>query len=359
MATTCFQPPRLPKGVDKHHIVVLEGVHAAMPTFDFPHRITVHQNTAPAQLRECIKDATIVINCVCPITPSDLDHAPNLQCVSVMAVGLGWLDKPAFAARGITVTNCAGGNVDAVSEHFLGLYCSLRKRVVQVHNSVTRTNEWREKGTLTKLWPSGPPRGARQEVLGIFGYGTLGKRIQQLCSAIGFREVLIAERKGSSTTRPGRVTFEECLKRSTVLAITLPHGPETIDLISTPELGKMQKDAILINVARGGIVNEAALATALRNGTIAGAATDVLETEPGGPGSSPLLPDTNKGEGEVPNLVVSSHIAWFTQSTIENYQRLLKDGVEGFVEGRHLRRDAEENEVVDSHVVVHQGRVWN
>lgn len=297
-------PPPLPPGKDKHHIVVLEAIHANMPSFDFPHTIDLHPRTRPDQVAERIKDATIVIACIVAVTPADMDQAPHLGVLAVMAVGIQWVDKADCARRGVSVTKCPGGNVDAVSEHFLGLYFAVRRRVVQVHTSVTTTGEWRDKGTLTKLWPAGPPMGCGQETLAIMGYGTLGKRIEQLARSVGFGDVLISERKNGTAAREGRVSFDQALKQATVLVVCLPKERDTIDLIAERELKAMRSDALLINVARGGIVNEAALATALREGWIAGAATDVLETEPSGPGSGPLTPDLAKGETEVPNLTI-------------------------------------------------------
>lgn len=304
MSSPLINPPPLPPGKDKHHIVVLEAIHADMPTFDFPHTVTLHLRTAPHQVAERIQDATVVIACVVPVTPADMDQAPHLGILAVMAVGISWVDKADCARRGVTVTRCPAGNVDAVTEHFLGLYLAARKRVVQVHHGVTRTNEWRDKGTLTKLWPSGPPMGCKQETLGVMGYGTLGRGIERLARAVGFGEVLISERKNATSVRPGRVSFQEALRRSTVVGICLPKDHDTVDLIGETELKTMRRDALIVNVARGGIVNEAALATALRAGWIAGAATDVLETEPAGPGTSPLTPDLSKGEEEVPNLTI-------------------------------------------------------
>jgi glycerate dehydrogenase len=283
---------------------VLEAIHADMPPFDFPHTIDLHPRTRPDQVGERIREATIVIACVVPVTPADMDRAPYLGILSVMAVGIGWVDKEDCARRGVTVTNCVAGNVTAVTEHFLGLYFAARKRVVQIHNRVTTTTEWHDKGTLTKLWPSGPPMGCGQETLAIMGYGTLGKRIESLAKAVGFGSVLISERKQQSTAvRPGRVSFQECVRRASVVCLCLPKEPDTVDLIAEAELKAMRPDALVINVARGGIVNESALAKALREGWIAGAATDVLEVEPAGPGSGPLTPDLTK-EDEVPNLTI-------------------------------------------------------
>jgi len=302
-ATLPARPP-LPPGKDKHHIVVLEAIHCKMPEFDFPHTIDSHLRTSPSQVAERIKDATIVIACVVPVTPKDMDQAPYLGCLGVMAVGISWVDKEDCARRGVTVTNCAGGNVEAVSQHFLGLYFAARKKVVQIHNAVTGTQEWVSTGTLTKKWSGGPPMECKQEVLGIMGYGTLGKRIESLARALGFGQVLISERKGVARPRAGRLTFDEVLRRASTLGICVPMEKDTVDLIDEKELKTMRPDAIVINVARGGIVNEAALAKALREGWIAGAATDVLGTEPAAPGMNPLLPNRAKGEAEVPNLTV-------------------------------------------------------
>ncbi|EXJ85946.1 hypothetical protein A1O1_06315 [Capronia coronata CBS 617.96] len=374
--TSFFQnPPPLPPGRAQHHIVVLEAIHCVMPAFSFTHTIELHPRTDPAQVAERIKDATIVIACVVPVTPRDMDHAPHLGMLAVMAVGLGWVDKDDCARRGVTVTNCVAGNVDAVAEHFLALYFAARRQVVRVHNSVTASTEWRDQGTLTKAFWSGPPIGCGQETLGIMGYGALGQKIEKLARAVGFGEVLISERKNvgqigngnintttnttttttTNTIRDGRVSFAEIIRQATTICVCLPKENDTVDLTAEPELRAMRPDALLINMARGGIVNEAALAKALREGWIACAATDVLEIEPAWPGSGPLTPDLAKGEeSAVPNLTISSHIAWYTQSTIKNYQRLLKEGIEGWVAGSLQETPDQVNKVV----VVHGGRIW-
>lgn len=304
MAT--FKPPSLPPGKDKHHIVVLEGVHAPMPTFDFPHTIDEYPLTSPDQVAERIKDATIVINTIRPITSAHLDIAPHLGCVAIMAVGISWLDREVFAQRGITVTNCAGANVEAVSEHFLALYFGLRKKVGELDHGAKTSNEWHSNGTMTTHWPERkPPPGCNQEVLGILGYGTIGKRIAMLAKALGFKEILVADRKGAQgQTKEGRTPFEEVIRRASTIAVCVPKDNDTIDLINTEELKAMREDAILINIARGGIINEAALAKALQDGEIAGAAADVLDNEPAGPGLNPLLPDLAKGEAAVPNFII-------------------------------------------------------
>ena len=236
-----FATRPLPQGYDKHHIVVLEECHCPLPVFPFPHTYTGHLNTLPSQISERIRTATIVIATIVPILPSDLVSAPNLQCVAIMATGMGWLDRDAFAARGICVANCPQSNIPAVSEHWLGLYFACRKKIVELHQVVVGSGEWLETGTLTKRWDlvggsrgkikGGPPLGVSQEVLGIIGFGALGRRIQELAQAVGFKEVLVAERRGQDVVRDGRVGFEETLARSSSIVITCPKDETTIDLI--------------------------------------------------------------------------------------------------------------------------------
>lgn len=169
-----------------------------------------------------------------------------------------------------------------------------------------------------------------------------GQRTAKLARALGMR-VLIASRKDgsdsssrntsvsssssatSSEHNQTRTPFHEVLRQSTVLVIAVPRLPSTVDMISTLELPMMQRNAILINVARGGIVNESALVHALKHGLIAGAATDVFATEPAGRDTSPLLAE------DVPNLTVSPHLAWYAQSTQDTRARQVKEIVEGFV----------------------------
>lgn len=346
-------PPALPEGYKKHHIVRLEAVHLDLADLPFEHTLDVYQTTEPHQIAERIRNATIVISNVADVTPADMDQAPHLQLLAVMATGMGWVNKEYCAKRGISVLNAPGANIDAVSEHFLALYFSARKRIAIIDEIVHSSNEWVQTNSLNKrVFPAGPPLGCKQETLGIIGYGALGKNIEKLCKGLGFKEILISDRRGATELRPGRTTFEDVLKRCTTFCIVCPRAPDTINLIGEAELKAMRSDALLINIARGGIVNEAALAKALREEWIYGAATDVLDTEPGGPGTTPLLPDIEKEEDEVPHMIVTSHVAWYSGSTVETLQTINRDSMTSFVEGRmHDPR-------TKACVVVHDGKIW-
>ncbi|KAL4805070.1 hypothetical protein BDV18DRAFT_161467 [Aspergillus unguis] len=316
-----------------HHVVCLEECHCSIPAFSFPHTYTGYPSTSPspAEIASRLKDATIAITTIVPIPSEVLHSCPRLQCVVVMATGVEWVDVDAFKERGIRVVNCPGANVGSVAEHAITLYFSSRRKVVDLHNTIMAdgggNQEWTEKRTLIHRF-HGPPHTTQQEIVAIIGYGAVGKRIETVARALGM-QVLVAERKGvmGSDVREGRVAFETAIQHATVVMLSVTKSSETIGLIGEAEFKSMRPDALVINVARGGVVNETALATALKEGLIAGAATDVYDGEPPVRGQSVLLDES------IPNLTLSPHIAWFSESTIRNLQDMLVEGLEGFVEG--------------------------
>lgn len=317
----------------QHNIVALDTCHVMPPTFHgFPHTITYCKTTKPDEVFERIKSATIVISIIVPVTPAIAAQCPNLRLIVVMATGHSWVDEDGLRALGVAVVHCPHSNIPAVSEHTLGLYFAVRKRIAELHAVTTQTDEWAMRETLTGRFEYGPPLSCGEECVGIIGYGALGQRIEQLMRGVGMGEVIVAERQGVSTPREGRVSFEEVVKRATVLVICCPKDASTIGLINKTVLAQLRREAVVINMARGGIVNERDLADALFKEQIAGAATDVLEAEPGVRGQSPLLPA--HGEPPVPNFVISPHISWFASRSIRTLRLLAKDAVEGYAAGK-------------------------
>lgn len=140
-------------------------------------------------------------------------------------------------------------------------------------------------------------------------------------------KVLLAERKGAEKVRPGRTAFHEALKNGTVFMLVTPLDAGTRDMIGKAELETMNSTSLIVNVGRGGVINEAALADALRQGKIAGAATDVFANEPASKDKSPLL------DSSIPNLLLSPHVAWYSSRTINGTLEVLKANIEGFVAG--------------------------
>lgn len=145
--------------------------------------------------------------------------------------------------------------------------------------------------------------------------------------ALGMK-VLIAEHKGVDKIRPGRTHFREVLQQCTILILAAPLDDSTLKTIDEAELAMMQKSAMLINVGRGALVNEAAIAQALRDKRIGGAATDVYTAEPATKENSPLLDPT------IPNLLLSPHVAWYSKTTIDGAKKTAYETIEQFVEGK-------------------------
>ncbi|KAF7866932.1 hypothetical protein EAF04_005773 [Stromatinia cepivora] len=231
-------------------------------------------------------------------------------------------------------------NTETVAEHAIALYFAVKRDVVNMHEWTLRGKEWGRKGTgildMNTL-DGGGARECKSEVLGIVGGGKIepGTAISNLCKALGMK-VLISEHKSipKEQTRPSRTPFSEILTQCTTIILSCPLSPSTQNLISASELSLMRRDAILINVARGGVVNEADLADALDRGEILGAATDVFEKEPVERGESALV----RGEGEqrVRNLIVSPHVAWFGRESQEKCVKAIGEIFEGFLRGEKV-----------------------
>ncbi|KAI1430190.1 D-isomer-specific 2-hydroxyacid dehydrogenase family protein [Xylaria sp. FL1777] len=314
-------------------IVALETFFCPLPNFTLPAPHTCefrnYERTRPDQIAERVQDADIVIMSVLPLTADVLsaEVTPRLKMVSVIASGTDPVDLAACRARGIVVGNTPHCNVNTVTEHVLALYFATR-RSVMLTNSLTRTGDWATKGSQhsTMNGPDGkPPRTCRDEVLGIIGYGAIGRNIEVTVRTLGMK-TLIAGRKGAPAPE-GRVPFETVIRESSVLIVCLPRSPETLNLISEAEFSQMKPYGVLINVSRGGIVDEKALVSALREGKIAGAGTDVYSQEPAEPASNVLLAADAAGL----NLVTTPHVAWYSEETFDNYTRTCRANIDGFV----------------------------
>ncbi|KAF2714899.1 glycerate dehydrogenase [Pleomassaria siparia CBS 279.74] len=344
-----------------HEIVALERIHQPLPdTFDFPpsttYNLTVYDRPDAALLHSRVRDATILIVTTIKISAETLhpDVTPNLQLIALMATGTDAVDLQACRKRRIRVTNCPAANVDAVSEHAISLYFAARRKTAILDRATRQVpSDWKEKRTLTgmlRFADGQPPLSCGDEVMGVVGYGALGKAIAGLGRALGMK-VLIAARKTttptstsegfdqvlsppeSTATSDDRIPFADVLRQSTVLVLSLPRNPQTINLLSTAEFAAMSPHTVLVNIARGGIVDETAVIQALKDGQIAGYATDVLEKEPAeGPEDSPLLGQ----EAAELNITLSPHLAWFAQRTIKNLAAILKSTVEAWVQGKEI-----------------------
>lgn len=289
------------------------------------YEVVEYSRTSPSEIPERIKDADIIVMTILPLSAEHLSEgvAPNLKMISVVASGTDTVDLPTCRRRGIHVANSPHCNEGAVAEHVVALYFATR-RALPLVNAQVRAGEWPKRGVLAKTLegPHGkPPMTCAAEVMGIIGYGSVGKRVESIAKALNMA-VLVSGRKGQPAGE-GRTDFETVIKGSSVLVLCLPRTPETLNTISEAELDAMPRYSILINVSRGGIVDEEALVTALKARKIAGAATDVFGKEPAGPESSPLLAPGTEGL----NLVTTPHVAWCAEDTNYNYNETLKRNI--------------------------------
>ncbi|TQV97117.1 glycerate dehydrogenase [Cordyceps javanica] len=327
-----------------HKIVALDAWNVPIPqsllqlpephTFELANHTT--QLASAEAVQDAVRDATVIATTVTPVKGAVLDasNTPNLQLIVAIAAGTDCIDTERATARGIKVVNCPGANTETVANHVLAMYFAGRRHLVHLHNTVLRTDEWTRKYSLSSALndPKGrPPMTCKDETVGIVGYGAIGRRIAELCRSLDMK-VLIAGRKGAPAS-PGRTPLTQVLAESSVVVLCVPRGPDTLGLISAQELQQMTEHALLINVSRGGIVDEDALLDALRAGSIGGAATDVFLKEPSNAGTlwaegdSPLLKVDADEAGRL-NLVVTPHVAWCSTTTFHNYLQAFKRHVE-------------------------------
>jgi glycerate dehydrogenase len=307
---------------------------AELPPLPVPHAWTDYAASRPQDVPARCRDAHVVVTNKVPLDADSIAQLPELELVAVPATGTDHVDRSACAARGIAVLNCPDYSALSVPEHAIALMLALRRNLF---------GYWRD---VAQGWPDAPAFYAELHpvadlhgtTLGIVGSGDLGARTAQLAQAFGMR-VLRAERRGTAAPRPGRTPFEQVLAQADVLSLHCPLTPETRGLIGERELRAMKETSLLVNTARGGIVDEAALLKALDQGWIAGAALDVLAQEPPPP-DHPLLAKRRS------NLVVTPHVAWRTSLAMERLARQLVDGIHG-----HLRAQAAHSN--EHHVETH------
>ncbi|HOO81492.1 MAG TPA: D-2-hydroxyacid dehydrogenase [Alphaproteobacteria bacterium] len=291
-----------PRGLD------VSGLEVAVDDFVF------HGFSAPEDVVERIAGAEIVLTNKVVLSAEIIAQAPDLKLIVAGATGYNNIDVAAARGAGVSVCNVRGYSTPAVSQHVFMLILALRSQIMAYHADV-KAGRWQESRDFCFL--DYPIHELAGQTLGIVGYGNLGRSVEALAKTFGM-EVLLADHKGLREVRGGRTPFDEVIARADVLTLHCPLTPETIDLIGAQELKAMKNSALLINTARGGVVNEEALASALKDGEIAGAGVDVLSQEPPSDGNSLLDPD-------ILNLIVTPHVAWASRQAC---QRLFDQVVE-------------------------------
>jgi glycerate dehydrogenase len=283
----------------------------------------------PAELTAArIGDAVVAVTNKVVVDRAVMTACPGLRLICVAATGTNNVDLEAARERGIAVCNVTGYATPSVVQHVFALMLALTTRLAE-HAAAAQDGRWAASDLFCVL--DFPFRELAGKTLGIVGFGELGRGVARVAEAFGM-SVLIAQRPGGSLQQ-GRLPLDELLARSDVVTLHVPLAENTRGLIGERELALMRPDALLIDTARGGIVDEAALIAALRAGRLGGAGVDVLAVEPPRTGS-PLL------EGPPPNLIVTPHVAWASR---EARQRLLDEvalNIRAFSEGHERNRVA-------------------
>ncbi|HED15167.1 MAG TPA: glycerate dehydrogenase [Gammaproteobacteria bacterium] len=272
---------------------------------------THYPATRPDEVASRIAAAEVIITNKVRLGHEAIQAAHRTRLIVTAATGYNHIDLDAARTHNITVCNIVDYATPAVVQHTLALMTAMATRWHHYYQDV-QNGIWAHSTQFCLL--EHPIIELADKTLGIIGYGKLGQGVATVARALGMRVVLTA-RPGTASCPPERLRLQDLLPQVDVLSLHCPLTPETQHLIDANALGLMKQSAFLINTARGGIVDETALAAALRQGQIAAAAIDVLSTEPPSAGHPLLAPD-------IPNLIVTPHTAW---ASIETRQRLVDE----------------------------------
>jgi glycerate dehydrogenase len=288
----------------------------------FTHEWVEYDETEPSQVLERLNGATIAITNKVRLRQSELEQLPLLRFIAVAATGVDIIDLDYCKRRGIPVSNVRNYAGHTVPEHALMLMLALRRNLLSYRNDV-QAGAWERARAFCLL--EHPIHDLYGSTLGIVGYGVLGQAVERLALAFGMR-VLVSEHKGATRVRDGRKSFEDVLRLSDIVTLHSPLNDATRNMIGAGEFALMKPDAILINTARGGLVDELALVESLQRGHLGGAGFDVLTREPPREGN-PLL-DLN-----LPNFILTPHNAWASREAMQALADQLIDNLESFVRG--------------------------
>jgi glycerate dehydrogenase len=282
--------------------------------------VEIREHTRQDDVAAAIAGREVVMLNKLRLTRDLIEGSPSLRLVALTATGTNNVALEAARERGVAVCNLRDYCTASVVQHVFGTLLALTQRLRE-YDGLVRAGVWQRGEQFCLL--DFPIRELTGLTLGIVGYGALGRGVAHAAQAFGL-QVAIANRPGGERL-PGRVDLEELLPRADVLSLHCPLTPSTTGMIGARELARMKRDAVIVNTARGALVDAQALADAL------GAAIDVLEVEPPVHGN-PLL------AGDIPNLIVTPHVAWAAREARQRCIDELAANVEDFRRGGHRGR---------------------
>jgi len=312
-----------------HRIVFLDrsSLVATLKKPSFAHTWADHPTTTPGEVVERLSGATIAVTNKIALRKDALAALPELKLIAVAATGTDIVDVAECKARGIVVSNIRNYAVATLPEHVFTLMLALRRNLIAYRADV-EAGKWQKSTAFCLL--DHPLHDISGSTLGVIGLGALGARVARLGQAFGMRvlgyDPIAPAGEGVTTA-----TVPEILAQSDVVSLHLPLTPTTRNMIGAAELATMKPTALLINTARGGLVDEAALASALTSGKLGGAGFDVLTKEPP-EDANPLL------RLRLPNFILTPHIAWASAEAQQALADQLVENIELFVKGtpRHV-----------------------
>jgi glycerate dehydrogenase len=288
----------------------------------FAHTWQEYPVTAVSELPQRLNEATIAITNKVPLRAETLRDLPRLRMIAVAATGYDAVDVAYCSAHGIVVSNIRNYAVHTVPEHVFALITALRRNLLAYRSDVDN-GRWQRSDQFCFF--DHPIRDLYGSTIGIIGEGALGQGTARIARGFGM-QVLFADHSPPKAEAVKFTPLQRVLEESDVISLHVPLTPETRNMIGIEELRRMKRTALLINTARGGLVEEQALAQALKEGVIAGAGFDVLTREPPREGN-PLL------ELRLPNFILTPHIAWASDEAMQFLADQLVDNIEAFVGG--------------------------
>ena len=281
-----------------------------------------HERTPAHLIVERARDADVILTNKTPLSAATLAQLPALRFIGVLATGYNIVDVKAARARGIAVANVPIYGTDAVAEYVFALLLNFHRQP-QLHSELVKQGEWTK--NEWSFWRT-PLAELAGQTIGIVGFGRIGRRVGELAAAFKMKVLANDVFRANPPSYPfGWREVPELFAESDVVTFHCNLTPENTGMVNAALLGRMKPTAYLINTARGPLVNEADLAEALRQGKLAGAALDVVTTEPI-PANSPLL--------QAPNITLTPHIAWAALAARRRLMKVTAENIAAFQAGR-------------------------
>lgn len=287
--------------------------------------LQLYPHSTQAQTIERLQGVQVAISNKVPLNAEVFAACPELKLVLVAATGTNPIDLTAARAHGVIVSNCQGYGTPSVAQHTLMLLLALATRLPDYQQDI-RAGRWQQAQQFCLL--DYPIIELHGKTLGLLGHGELGGAVAKLAEAFGMR-VLLGQLPGRPA-RDDRLPLDELLPQVDALTLHCPLNSDTLNMIGARELNLMKPTAFVINTARGGLINEQALADALRTGHLGGAATDVLTQEPPQDGN-PLL------AADIPRLIITPHSAWGSREARQRIVGQLSENALAFFNGALMR----------------------